>query len=261
MAEAILETPRERDRSPAYPAITLEAALQRLVSFYSHFKRSPARLDNVGAAWGINTKARASRIAAALSYFGLLSYQRAGGERQITISDVGEKYLLAEQESVKRQVIRHAALLPKQINKLWVKWEDDRPAEAACLDALTFEHGFSKDGARRFLKIYDETISFAGLPEADKIASDVQDGSNGDDPSGDDAPSLERHHRSPVQKEQPSMKEDVFTLDEGNAVLQWPATLSPASHADLKDWLDLMLRKIERQAPADDENAEPAAGD
>ena len=57
------------------------------------------------------------------------------------------------------------------------------------------------------------------------------------------------------------MKEDVFTLDEGNAVLQWPATLSLASYADLKDWLDLMLRKIERQAPADDENAEPAADD
>ena len=44
------------------------------------------------------------------------------------------------------------------------------------------------------------------------------------------------------------MKEDVFTLAEGDAVLQWPAPISPESYTDLKDWLDIMLRKIERQA-------------
>ena len=54
------------------------------------------------------------------------------------------------------------------------------------------------------------------------------------------------------------MKEDVFTLAEGDAVLQWPATLSEDSFADLKDWLGLMLRKIERQALAVDEPADQA---
>ena len=44
------------------------------------------------------------------------------------------------------------------------------------------------------------------------------------------------------------MKEDVFTLNEGDAVLQWPATLSSESYDDLKAWLGLMLRKIERQS-------------
>ena len=52
------------------------------------------------------------------------------------------------------------------------------------------------------------------------------------------------------------MKEDVFTLAEGDAVLQWPTTISPESYTDLKDWLDLMLRKIERQAQLDDELAD-----
>ena len=52
------------------------------------------------------------------------------------------------------------------------------------------------------------------------------------------------------------MKEDVFTLAEGDAVLQWPTTISPESYADLKDWLGLMLRKIERQARADDDPAD-----
>lgn len=52
-------------------------------------------------------------------------------------------------------------------------------------------------------------------------------------------------------------KEDVFTLDEGDVIFQWPATLSEGSFQDLEDWTKLMLRKIKRSivdqtAPQDD---------
>jgi hypothetical protein len=43
-----------------------------------------------------------------------------------------------------------------------------------------------------------------------------------------------------------NMQEDVFSLSEGKVVLQWPTPLSAASIQDLKDWLDLMQRKISR---------------
>lgn len=42
------------------------------------------------------------------------------------------------------------------------------------------------------------------------------------------------------------LNHDAFTLPEGRVVLQWPARLSPESYADLKDWLDLMARRIAR---------------
>jgi hypothetical protein len=46
----------------------LEAALGKLVDFQTHYKRTPARPENVGEAWEIKTKAYADRIAAALRY-------------------------------------------------------------------------------------------------------------------------------------------------------------------------------------------------
>ncbi len=42
------------------------------------------------------------------------------------------------------------------------------------------------------------------------------------------------------------MKEDVFTLDEGYAVFQWPERISQESYEDLEAWAKLILRKIQR---------------
>jgi len=48
------------------------------------------------------------------------------------------------------------------------------------------------------------------------------------------------------------MKEDVFSLQEGDVTLQWPEALSAESYQDLEDWTKLLLRKIKRsvQEPA-----------
>ena len=52
------------------------------------------------------------------------------------------------------------------------------------------------------------------------------------------------------------MKEDVFSLDEGFVVLQWPDRLSADSAQNLKDWLALIGRKIERATSAQQKDAE-----
>ena len=153
----------QRDRSPGFPCIALEDALQRLVEFENRFKRSGARPEKTKDAWGIKNAAYAGRIAAALRYFGLLDYQGQGAARAVVVSKAGRKYLSAQQEETKREVIVAAALRPTQIEKYWKDWGDDRPADAACLDRLTIKDGFSAVGARDFLKVYDATIAFAKL--------------------------------------------------------------------------------------------------
>ncbi len=163
------ESAGQRDRSPAYPIIPLVSALERLAQFEAHFKRSAARPDKVGDAWGIKAKAHASRIAAALRYFGLLEYQSGGGGRSITISDLGRNYLRAQEEKTKREIVASAALKPKQIAIFWNEWGADRPADPACLDELVLKNGFSEAGAREFLKVYDATIAYATPQFGDKV--------------------------------------------------------------------------------------------
>jgi hypothetical protein len=55
--------------------------------------------------------------------------------------------------------------------------------------------------------------------------------------------SIGRRQQSPPKT---NMQEDVFSLSEGKVVLQWPTPLSAASIEDLKDWLNIMQRKISR---------------
>lgn len=42
------------------------------------------------------------------------------------------------------------------------------------------------------------------------------------------------------------VRQDTFTLDHGQVVLQWPSQLTEENYEDLKDWLELQLRKIRR---------------
>jgi hypothetical protein len=165
----------QRDRSPAYPIVPLEVALTRLAEFDAHFKRSSARREKVGEAWGVKAKAYADRTLAALGYFGLLGFKRAEEGSYVAISEEGRKYLRAQQEQTKQEVIKAAALRPKQIAKFWSEWGADRPADPACIDELTMKNGFSDVGARGFLKVYDATIRFAKLSDSDKITSDLRD--------------------------------------------------------------------------------------
>jgi len=164
----------QRDRSPAFPVVSLETAIGKLTEFEVHFKRTAARPEKVGDAWSIKTKAYVDRISAALRYFGLLEYQGAGKDRSIVVSEEGRKYLRAHQEETKQQVIKAAALRPKQIAKFWDEWGADRPADAACMDDLIQNHGFSDSGARDFLKVYDATVTYAKLSDSDKIAPNLE---------------------------------------------------------------------------------------
>lgn len=43
-----------------------------------------------------------------------------------------------------------------------------------------------------------------------------------------------------------STKQDVFSLDEGQVVLQWPDAMSKDSYEDFKAWIELQIRKIGR---------------
>jgi hypothetical protein len=212
MAETA-ENTASRDRSPAYPAIGLEVALGRLAEFETHFKRAPARPERVGEAWDIKTRSYADRIAAALRYFGLLEYQGAGKERSIIVSEEGRKYLRAQQEETKRSIIRAAALRPKQIAKFWEIWGSDQPADAARLDMLVIENGFSDGGAREFLKVYDSTISFANLSGTDKPTQRAVNDEGG-----------------PDQSSQQRSLFDPANTDEAHPVVR--ATAPPHAHAN-----------------------------
>jgi len=189
----------QRDRSPSYPNIPLGTALERLAAFESYFKRSPARAEKVGDAWGIKAKAYADRTAAALRYYGLIDYEQIENGRRIIISKDGRRYLLAQTDHIKQGVIKKSALRPAQIAKFWSLWGADRPADDAARDELVFNNQFSVKGARNFLKVYDATISYAGLTTSDKLSKEDEGDGESEEQDIDDSPPADRKKQQRIR--------------------------------------------------------------
>jgi hypothetical protein len=56
------------------------------------------------------------------------------------------------------------------------------------------------------------------------------------------------------------MRQDVFSLAEGEAVIHWPTPLSEDSITDLEEWLDLVKRKIKRSVAEPEKHKAQDAG-
>ena len=250
----------QRDRSPAYPIIPLETALERLVAFEEHFKCSPAELGRAGAAWGIKSKAYGDRTAAALKYYGLLNYENGETGRQIVISEQGRKYLRAQQEHIRQKVKEEAALTPPQILKFWGLWGRDRPADEVCLDDLVLKNSFSDLGARKFLKIYDATITFAGLADSSEAAASNDEGVGAQEiqqqqsvspsPISTLPPSeLEKDSSgaSDESKVNEGSRKAVFPIEDGDVTLIFPKNISSDSLEELGQYLNIFLKKEQKK--------------
>ena len=169
MAEQEIQSKSKRDRSPSYPSISLKDAIERLVSLEDYFKRHPAPLSKVGLAWGMKaSSSQSSSTIAALKSYGLVEYQGVGTDVKAVVTEDARTYLRAQQEPIKREILRRAALKPKAIEKYWSDWGLPRPIDAVCLDELALKGGFSQIGAENFLKVYDATIAYTDLSLSDK---------------------------------------------------------------------------------------------
>jgi hypothetical protein len=209
----------KRDRSPNFPCVPLKTAVERLVTFEKYFGRHPAPISKVGLAWGLKENSdQASQVLSALRYYGLIEYQGNSPARQAIISESGRTYLRAQQDSIKQEVLRRAALRPRMIRKFWDLWGADRLPDPICRDDLVLHNGFSERGAPIFLKIYDDTIAFAGLAQPDKVPPDsaeVIDDGNDSTAEEDELPGQPSEKKPPPPAKKVTVMEGERELTTG----------------------------------------------
>lgn len=163
----------QKDRSPSFPFIPLQTAVERLAAYEQTFGRHDTPANKVGRAWKMKDgSSQAFQTLAALKAFGFIDYRGSGPARATFLTEEARKYLRAHQESIKRDVLAQAALKPKIIERFWREWGADRPIDDACIDELHFKHGFTQSAAETFLRVYDATVSYAGLQPTEVGATD-----------------------------------------------------------------------------------------
>jgi hypothetical protein len=106
-------------------------------------------------------------VAALISY-GLLDDSGSGDARKFKVTDLGFKVLEDNRPGAREAALKEAALKPRLIADYVERWAEGRPSDAICVSELRIEGGFTEDGAKLFLRVFDDAIAYAGVVETGK---------------------------------------------------------------------------------------------
>lgn len=266
----------KRVRSPNFPFIDLKTAINRAQQFYARERRNAANVLVAGKHWGYGSRSSTiQQIVAALVAFGLLQDSGSRESRMVQLTDLALRILLGSPDSP-RQVaaIQEAALKPEIHRQLARKYHRGLPSDENLRHELLFEWdpGFNENAVDGFIRNLKLTLDFARLPESGVI-SEEEPGTEGSDvgnaaldsqgvsPSdkagevtmdADQPAGLSQTNELPDRGIAAGVKRDIFSLNEGEVVIQWPSPLSSDSVDDLSAWLELVKRKIARSVVAGD---------
>lgn len=181
---------RKRERSPSYPDIDLEEALDKAQKIWVVEKRNWAPITAIQQHWGYGPNTGPGlRALAALKKFGLLGEQGRGEHRQVQLSELALKILLDQRsDSEEKQLaIKEAALTPPIHRQLWGEYKETLPSDVTLKFKLLTDPDlpFSERGATALIDEYKATMAFAKLRDCVNIASGEADKSNDGEESGD----------------------------------------------------------------------------
>lgn len=172
MTDSSISSPavtRRKGRSPSYPGIALDQAIERARQLYNAEGPHWTPITAVAADWGYKSSNTGpfSVAYAALKKFGLLEDEGSGGDRQARLTRLGREVVLAPEPLPH---IQEAALTPDIHRDLWAQYGTVLPSDRNLLYTLHMDRGFTQSGAEDFLRQYKVTVRFARLEELPRSA-------------------------------------------------------------------------------------------
>lgn len=245
-------TKTPKHRSPNYPAISLRTLASKLPAVYASIKRHAVGVETAVSTMGYSYKSSTGKLAlAAMRAYGLFETVQAGANATVKLTsralDIAGDFPIDSKEWL--DAVQAAALAPKIHETLWKRYGAILPLDDEIRRVLIRELGFGDNAVGPFVRDYKDTIAFARLNEKSTIPEDTQD--DPEDEAEDDNQGDRRGGGKPPKERKRNMttgiQEDVFSLVDGQAVVvQWPERMSSEFAQDVKDWLKIIGRKIER---------------
>ena len=221
-----------RSRSPSYPQIGLREAVQRVKTVYDRdyqnvLTRSVAA-ERLGYS-GLNGKSLA--VLAALGRYGLVE----GRGDEVRVSDLAARILAYPPTAPERhQAVADAAHAPALFGRLDERFAQGQASDAA-IRAWLVTQGFIPPAAESAVRAYRETKQF--LAEQPMAAA-----------APDSASAIPPPVAMTPPPRQEGLRRAVFGLAEGEVVITAPVFLSPESVSDLRDYLDVFMKRALREA-------------
>jgi len=272
---------KKRQRSPNYPAVSLRDAVERVRALYTQDGRPGAPLETAVRHFGFTSAhGQAMTIVSALKKFGLIEDKNG----RIVPTPLAINVIEFKPDHQRhKEALREAALKPDIYGGLVERYREHSrlPSDESLRPELVTDMGFNPKAVSDFLVDFRDSLEYAGLLEGNTLKlPEIEQKPEPESESKPDArpwrhsgfpknPEAQPAVSKPQQvEERPSdsnrttevsgatrpkrtpmqagMKEDVFTLNEGPIVLQYPDRLSQESFEDFESWLQLIIRKAKR---------------
>lgn len=193
-----LESPkRKKGRSPSYPGINLEAAIERARELWDRENKHPVPVHVAMGHWGYQSATGPGAIIlAALRKFGLLEYEGSGNNRRAKLTDRAIRILRSPHEPERQDAIKEAALAPSIVRELWEKYQGSSlPSDDALGWELETQRQFTQSGAAEFIPVFRDTIAFARLVPGDSVTTQKPQGETEDEADEDELPPEPKRRR------------------------------------------------------------------
>lgn len=244
-----------RARSPGYPSIGLKEAVAKARMVYDKDYQNKVPKEVIAAHMGYKSLSGASLpVIAALNQFRLIE----GRGDETRISDIALQLFFGEPGTPDRlKAIRDAALAPDLFAELHARFPEGKASDAAVRSYLLTQK-FIPSAADTAIRSYRETIDLLKEeenaykernPEA-TFQAEMQTAMGDFMEVGGLVDRLEKVEKS--NPNQRGTRKEVIALDEGDVIISFPDDLSPESFDDLKAYLDLFIRKMQRRATRGD---------
>lgn len=234
-------------RSPNYPAIPLLDALEAVRPAYKAEHRNKMAKMTLAKHLGYNSlNGRSLAKIGAVRAYGLIE----GSSDGLRVSDDAIQALMAPEGSPDRAAaLARLALKPSLFKEIRGEYPGVHPSE----DNLRYwliKQNFTPDAAGKAAATYLETMRIVGGEPSDYNPPSTQEGEMQPEPSKADlAPEKPlRFYGGGSAEPAPGQRREVVTLDEGDVVITFPENLSVESFDDLKAYMDLFIKKMQRRA-------------
>lgn len=151
--------PGSKVRSPSYPFLSLEEALERARVLYEKEHRNPVHPEMAVTYWGYGPATSKGRLTRkCLELYGFLE---GDGNGAVRLTERAVRLLLDGKGSL--QLLQEAARLPPIHARLWERYGATPPFPRELGLALVLDHSFNDRSAQHVAQNYLKTLDFAGL--------------------------------------------------------------------------------------------------
>ncbi len=166
----------KKNRSPQFPFIPLQKAVERARVFEAEYHNHQARAVNAAKLWGYAEKSSGGiQTIAALCAYGLMDDEGMLEARKLRLTPLAMTILKDARPGAAKAALKTAALKPKALAELYAEWDEFRPPDAECISTLVIDRAFTDEAARRFLAIYDANLSYTDMAASDKIGASEEE--------------------------------------------------------------------------------------